>query len=325
MNTSYINKPVTAGDDITIHIGELLRRGYLLLQGYEAELQFLGAPGSKIAKEFIADGVGAIAADLLGLRKARRHGKNVTKAFFEARTSQAKQQIIDRYYQEYLGWQRSVVALLGKVSVRKPRLTSPGNSRGLLTRANGTDRFKKLDTKVGHVLRLLEGLRVQDLVWNSSLPKELPKGPKKSRAGSREVLYNIENLLRHCIERELSKLSNGWWAELIPLEIRTRAESRMSRREVAWPWYSTTSQKPVDFLDFADYKKIILEDKNWTNTFKLVFGSQSFIDSKLRELEPIRNDIGHSRPIDGTARDKLQLYFKDLSTCIDRHGIGNGK
>lgn len=66
------------------------------------------------------------------------------------------------------------------------------------------------------------------------------------------------------------------------------AESRMSPGETLWPWHQTTSQRLVDFLDFSDYKMIILENDNWTNRFKSVFGSQSFIESKLLELEPIR-------------------------------------
>ena len=311
------------GDDanLVVYIENLLQRGQGIYQAYVSELQKLEAPGSKAAKDLLSDGVGALAVDLFGSRKARRYGKKVTKALLDAQTRQNRQRIENNYHGIYQGYRGQVIALLEQVSIRRPRLTAPGNSRVLIGRANKAESFKKLETKIKHLLTVLQGLRTQDLVWNSFLPKKLPKPTREPRQDSNRILRSIEDLLRGCIERELSKVSNDWWAELIPLDIRRRSESRMSRRESVWPWYQATSQRLVDFLDFSDYKKIILDNKNWTDVFESVFGSQSFIESKLQELEPIRNDIAHSRSVDCVASSKLQIYLQDFNSCIERRGI----
>ena len=321
MRISNVNSVPSTDANLVVHIENLLQRGHGIYQAYLSELQNLEAPESKTAQDLLSDGIGAIAADLLGSRKARRYSKKVTKAFFDAQSKKNKQQVENNYHGVYQGYRGQVIAFLEQVSILRPRLAAPGNSNVLIRRANKSESFKKLETKIKHLLTVLQGLRTQDLVWNTLLPTELPKPARELRQDSNRAVRSIEELLRGCIERELSKVSNDWWAELIPLDIRRRAESRMSRRESVWPWYQSTSQRLVDFLDFSDYKKIILDHKNWTEVFKSVFGSQSFIESKLEELEPIRNDIAHSRSIDSTASSKLQIYFQDFNSCVERRGM----
>ena len=102
------------------------------------------------------------------------------------------------------------------------------------------------------------------------------------------------------------------------LDVRRRAEGRKARREKVWPWYPPTSDNIVDYLDFSDYQKIILEPQNWTDVFCAVFKTASFVETRLGELDPIRNDIAHSRATSAIANDKLRIYAQELKACIDR-------
>lgn len=153
--------------------------------------------------------------------------------------------------------------------------------------------------KVLLVLGRLEG-------WHSPLPS-LSTGN-----GDALSLRTLERALRGCIEGRLSALTPRWWEERIPPEVRARAERRKSLRNRVWPWLEGGEHSPIEYLDFPDYSKVILDAQNWTQAFADVFVDQKNLDVKLHELEPIRNDIAHSREPTRANRDRLRLYSAEL-------------
>lgn len=301
----------------------LIARGSNLLNGLAGELDQIQAPGADVARDLIAEGLGTLAVDFFGTRKAKGHGKRITRAWLDGEKKGAVAAVTTRYYQQYQAWFRETSQFVAGVSINTPRLVAPGNSQAPVKKIRRAESFKRLDTRIRHVLTQLEELRVQELVWNHTLPASLPRVLPPTTIKPRlpdpsETLRNLESLLRRCIERELSKQTPHWWNTMIPVDVRGRAEGRKQRRETVWPWYPTTSTNITDYLDFSDYKKIILQPANWNGSFKAVFSAQSFIESKLDELDPIRHDIAHSRPLSADAGEKLRLYSREIANCVEQ-------
>lgn len=297
-------------------ISGLLQHGIQIQNNLQSELQSANSPLASATRRIIAEGGGSIAAGLLGTRKARAYGKQITAGLLRDQKAKTQQEIVGRYYGHYQSWLGNVVSLLSRVSVDRPNIKAPGNSQSLVKKVNRAESFKRLETRIRHVLTQLEELRIQDTVWNASLTNPVPKAKAVIQPDPGESLRNLENLVRRCIERELSRLTSNWWTKRIPADVRKRAESRKQRSETVWPWHPPASTNLVDFLDFSDYRKIILDPSNWTDSFAGLFASQTFIESRLGELEPIRNDFAHSRQIGKTARAKLQIYVDELRNCI---------
>jgi hypothetical protein len=132
------------------------------------------------------------------------------------------------------------------------------------------------------------------------------------------VLHDLEVGLRTCIEKRLSALTPNWWLERVPKEQRERAEWRKASRERVWPWLDGGEHSVVEYLDFPDYAKIILEPANWGEAFAPVFVDPDSLRVKLKELEPIRNDVAHSRPLTKAHRNRLETYAEDILTAIGR-------
>jgi len=136
------------------------------------------------------------------------------------------------------------------------------------------------------------------------------------------ILRLFERELREFIAKELSKQSATWWDSLVPQLVRDSAEHRRGRGEVQWPWAAPEENDLIHFVDFKDYSKIITEEGNWNAIFESVFGDLEYVRMKLRELEPIRVEIAHSRRLSVTNLDKLKLYAAELSNLMRRHGNG---
>ncbi|MGC9014515.1 MAG: Swt1 family HEPN domain-containing protein [Thermoproteota archaeon] len=118
------------------------------------------------------------------------------------------------------------------------------------------------------------------------------------------MLDQLENALRKCIKTNLEKLSANWWSERIPPDIIEKAELRREKDEL--------KRDPVQYIDFADYVKIITRKDNWREVFKEIFEDQEAIAVKLRELEPIRNSVRHGRKLTSEQREKLKILSQDI-------------
>jgi hypothetical protein len=126
------------------------------------------------------------------------------------------------------------------------------------------------------------------------------------------ALRDLEAGLRSCIEERLSRLTPNWWIDRIPETIRLQAERRRVAREKVWPWLEGGDYPVTEYLGFPDYAKIILDPANWEQAFSSVFVDEQAVRVKLRELEPIRTDIAHSRKLSMAHNRRLETYAEDL-------------
>jgi hypothetical protein len=152
-------------------------------------------------------------------------------------------------------------------------------------------------------------------------PTKAP-GARSEVTADQALLRHLEQDLRVFISGQLSSIDANWWMRRIPPEVRQAAEHRLQQRERTWPWTPGVEATPIHYVDFSDYSKIIGFDQNWSGVFGRFFGDVEIIRSKLRELEPIRNDIAHSRTLSTEARTKLRLYAGELTRMMKEGPYG---
>ena len=108
------------------------------------------------------------------------------------------------------------------------------------------------------------------------------------------LLGQIENRLRALIEAELRSLEgNRWLRRRVHGDLRKRWQGRKTKdhdqRGDSYPllYYA-------DFMDLAD---IICEGRNWDEAFHRFFASKPDFQASMQRLAPVRNTIGHNRPL----------------------------
>jgi hypothetical protein len=79
-----------------------------------------------------------------------------------------------------------------------------------------------------------------------------------------------------------------------------------------WPWLDSANHTIVEYLDFPDYATILLESQNWVEGFAPIFVDPDSLRVKLRELDPIQNDLAHARQISSANAERLRLYSREL-------------
>lgn len=132
------------------------------------------------------------------------------------------------------------------------------------------------------------------------------------------ILKELEESLREFIVRKLSMTSENWWKETIPQDIQKNVEERKNRNAQLWPWTDEAEIEPIHFINFPDYVKIITKRDNWKNIFSKYFVDKKIISSKLRELEPIRNNVAHFRVLRKSQIAKLRLYSEEIEKCVSQ-------
>jgi hypothetical protein len=130
------------------------------------------------------------------------------------------------------------------------------------------------------------------------------------------ILAELENTLRQCIMTELGKLSQNWWKERVPQGVRATCEARKKEGDLPYPWFSSREYDPICYADFHDYVTVIKKHDNWEQAFKRIFKDIEIVSGKLRELEPMRNKIAHSRDLQADEVDLLELYAKHIKSAI---------
>jgi len=152
---------------------------------------------------------------------------------------------------------------------------------------------------------------------NNSGKKELEKleNLENSKNESYLILKNLEESLRQFIECELSTLNEKWWKQLIPGDVRRIAEKRKKGDEKRKTW-NYEKQPLINYIDFNDYAKIIINKNNWKEIFQFIFHDRNKIESKLNEIEPVRNAISHSRDLDKIEERQLKFYSEEILRAI---------
>ncbi|MEM2939835.1 MAG: hypothetical protein QXU95_06180 [Candidatus Bathyarchaeia archaeon] len=90
-------------------------------------------------------------------------------------------------------------------------------------------------------------------------------------------LYILEKTFRQFIILQLSKISENWWKERVPGDVRQEAEEK-KKEEERRPKYSFDLH-PIWYVDFYDYVKIVARNDNWNDVFKDYFCQQRSFQS----------------------------------------------
>ena len=130
-----------------------------------------------------------------------------------------------------------------------------------------------------------------------------------------EILKNLEQDMRSFISMELSSINDQWWKQLIPEDVKKNAEEKKHKDETRKNW-DYEEQLLISYIDFTDYEKIIVQKNNWNDIFKHVFRDKNAISTKLKEIEPIRNAISHTRNLDIYEIKQIKFYSEEILRAI---------
>jgi len=129
------------------------------------------------------------------------------------------------------------------------------------------------------------------------------------------LLKKLESRMRQFIEKELSEINIQWWKQLIPRDVKQNAEERKDKDENRKNW-KFKKQPLINYIDFTDFAKVLTQKNNWKEKFQYVFRDKNKIDAQLKEIEPIRNAISHSRDLDPLEERQLKFYSEEILRSI---------
>lgn len=147
----------------------------------------------------------------------------------------------------------------------------------------------------------------------------LPSAPSLAEVQTNPQAYALlsefEEEFRDFLEEALS--GTGRLEERVPPEVverlRERQEDARVRKKSVYPL--------LHYIDFPNYLSIILyrTDKfsNW-DVFEPFFVSIGWIKGRLIEMNEIRNDLAHPKPLEPLQYRKLQLYTEEIRERMRR-------
>jgi hypothetical protein len=273
-----------------------------LLRAYPIQPVTKSTGGDAAAQELWGELGGAISREFFG---RKRPGAKIGRAFAATNQRVQRAQADRNARDQALGVARQAREIVeASASTVGPRVLQSLH-RGLAD-AEAARRADTVLRKVLLVTGLLEAFR--------PTPLRQVSGPAYP-----ESLHILETGLRGCIETRLSALTPNWWVERVPEELRKQAERRKANRERVWPWLEIGDHPVVEYLGFPDYARIIFEPKNWDQAFSLVFVDADALRVKLRELDPIRTDVAHSRKLTVVNQRRLETYAEDILLAVRSH------
>jgi len=299
-----------SSSQISNRIQNFIRQGESIQRDVDTSRRSLHDPNLVLRDDARTKLVGGVASFLdLGIK---RQSEKTTRAILKGKRDVQKQTIENQLINRANYWITELETYFSNISIQKQNLTKKGNSNLILRKIIRLYQHKKPETKLRNGISLLKELQYEDLIHNSAIEQVVFVD-----SSDYDLLKKLENKLRICIKTQLSKQYPNWWTERIPNDVRSRAEDRKSKNETLWPW-SNESHDLINFVDFNDYIKIITRRDNWREIFGNIFKEQTILAAKLKELDPIRNAIAHSRPLNSNDRIRLKLHAQDLISCIEQ-------
>lgn len=272
--------------------------------------------GAEIGKTLVGELGAAIAGDIFESNRAEKYGRKMTKAYLNQQQKDSIISQINTINAQHDSIVSNARDFMSNVSERRPNISQP-NSHTLVNKINRAQEYTKVNTKIRRTISALQIIASKQLIFNTEIPKIIEEKPvTKVGFAPHAVLKNLESKLRTQIQTKLQSISKNWWKERIPIDVREQAENKKNRNEKPWPWHEQKDLHPIYYIDFADYSKIIKRKDNWEQVFKTVFKDKEIITWKLRELEPIRNAISHSRELTTLENERLKLFSGDILACL---------
>ncbi len=289
--------------DVQSGIANLLVQLQILNRRLQTILVGSRGVGPTVGKEILGEAVGAIAEELFESSRVGDLGYSLTKKWAAQKNAEQLQSQRASIEYEYKQIASQALDLLSKVSLDSASIKPPGNSDQLVRKLRRITSYVKTDTKVLRTIQFLQSLQHETLVLDSEIP-EVVAARKPGYQEAYGLLRELEGNMRKLLEKTLSQASANWWNDRIPDDVRQRAEERRKQ--------ARGSAHPINFVDFPDYLKIIRKRDNWRDYFHQFFKDEESISVKLRELEPIRNAIAHSRPLPKGSLDRLRVNARDI-------------
>lgn len=255
--------------------------------------------GQQLAQDWLSELGGELSKELFG---KKRPGSKVVRTYLRDQNKKQKEQTIQRFKQYGLQLCSQLDRDVRSAKSAFPTRTHQSILRGIREAKNA----KRPDT----VFRRIR--KVADRILDYEAPE--PKPPKTGY----ETLKKLEQTLRDHVQQRLSSLTDHWWKQRVPPDVRENAERRKKASDNPWPWDEGRDLDLIHYVDFPDYAKMIEKRDNWKEAFSEDFQDKSWITTKLRELEPIRNDIAHMRDLSDRQLKKLELYTEEILPCLER-------
>jgi DNA-binding transcriptional MerR regulator len=131
------------------------------------------------------------------------------------------------------------------------------------------------------------------------------------------VLSKFEDEFRTFLEEALRHAPKNW-EERIPKDVLERLKERRNDARIR----RKTTYSLLHYIDFPNYLSIILyrtdSFSNW-DIFEPYFVSIGWIKGRLIEMNEIRNDLAHPKPLEPLQYRKLQLYIDEIRERIKHH------
>lgn len=132
-----------------------------------------------------------------------------------------------------------------------------------------------------------------------------------------ELLYKLEVGLREFLIDTFGREDQKWWKQRLPPDVLDKLkEGREKERKIKW--INLLPHHPIYYIDFPDLKKIIEVKDNWRDAFQSFFADKDVFCGGLRELEPIRNKIAHSRRISENEIHMLKGNIAKFESAIGK-------
>lgn len=304
--------------DIASRLAQYSSRAQQILS-YLVQNTAAPAQSTEIGTDIVAWGAGEFVKDLLGSAQAGRYGKKLARGYLKREQQEQKETVRRTCEGQFNILVSEVRTFLAGISIDNARLTASGNTSQVLSKLTSVYSATKVETKIRKLIAVLETLSSLPLIYNSEISKREEEKKKKIRDNSYDTLKKLETRLRQVIEKEIAAITPNWWKQRIPDDVRDNAEKRKNAHDNLWPWYASTADSLMSFLDFNDYGKIIARSDNWKDVFAKIFSDKELIQAKLRELDPIRKAVAHNRDLDSRDLARLQVDAGDIMTAVDKY------
>ena len=159
-------------------------------------------------------------------------------------------------------------------------------------------------------------LRKEEVVHAVESILERQKEEKeKNNASAYELLSSFEHDFNDFLESSLRAVhGDAWWDEAVPAFVKTKCEQRRANAQLR----KKSLMPLLYYADFSFYVPLILyKDElegidNWRQVFERYFVNIGWIKARLIELNHIRNDIAHPKPISELQYSKLELFINEI-------------
>jgi Swt1-like HEPN len=121
-----------------------------------------------------------------------------------------------------------------------------------------------------------------------------------------EMFYSLETTIRRLVRDQLQAVTDNWWENRIPGQIRKDAERLQKRDEDTG--FTKRSDDPMDFLTFGQLSEVI--KSNW-DVFGAVFSSARAVEKVMANLNTLRGPIAHCAPLAEDEIVRLRLTMAD--------------